>query len=570
MLIAVAQVDTSNLVPGDAARRLLDSARIAADDGARLMLCPYAALTHPIPPDSSDQVDYVLEVTEAIALLARETALPLLLCGAIDMNGFSGNLAFYVHDGVVEPVSAGDRGGVLPGVESMFELDGVSFAVACTHDDLGYLVESNTDADVVVFANAHSFSAADALTAMGSGFLEGTLSGLAQELDAWFVGAASLGGYGEDVYCGASFVVTPWGELAAHAPAFEEYLLIYDIDERSEGPLEMPAEPDYFDRPLMVWLALSLGLSDLLRTQGQTEVVLPLDGSLTSALLCVLASDALGPKHVHVVLPATIDEARSTYARELARALGVTQHAPGARTRARLDEDGMRARVRSGIARLSAELGALPLCALDKTALALEPEAMLSSYGWLAPLGDVYRVDLAELARMRNTISPVIPRAIIRELDVPDIEDANDVAQSARRRLEFVDMVMMGRVEGMRTPSELARSYGHPGAVDALMKRFYETAPLRHAVSVIRVSSRALIDVVQPLGLAWRNAVHDEAAMVRAEALMDKLMAQSPSRDAEPAQVGEMLNLLQDIAGAPVPGPPRNNPFVWGIPFSEN
>ena len=569
MRIAVAQLDTSHLVPGDAARRLLESARIAADAGARLMLCPYTALTHPIPPDSTDQVDYVLEVTEAIGLLSREAALPLLLCGAIDMNGFVGDLAFYIHDGVVEPLSTGERG-ALPGVESAIEFDGVSFVVACTHDDLDFLVENKTDADMVVFACAHSFSAADALTAMGSGFLEGTLSGLAQELDSWLVGAASLGGYGEDVYCGASFVVTPWGELAARVPAFEESLLMCDIDVRSEGPLESPAEPDYFDRPLMVWLALSLGLSDLLRTLGKTEVVLPLDGSLASMLLCVLASDALGPTNVHVVLPATMDRNRWDQAEELARVLGVNQHQPDMRMSALLDETGFQARVRSCLAHISAGLGALPLLALDKTALALEPEAMAQAFGWLAPLGDIYRLDLAELVRMRNTISPVISRAALRELDVPNIEAVNSVAASSRACLEFADMVMMGRVEGMRTPSELAHSYGHPEAVDALMKRFSETAPLRRGVSVIRVSSRALVDLVQPLGLAWRNEVHEEPAMDRAEAIMAKLLAGIPSKEAEPSQVGDMINLLQDIAGSSTAVPPRNNPFVWGIPFSEN
>ena len=569
MLVAVAQIDTSGLVPGDAARRLLESARIAAGAGARLLLCPYASLMHPIPPDASDQMDYALELAEAISLLSREATLPMLVCGAADLGGFRGNLAFYIHDGLVEPVALGPSEGAPDSIPRTISLDDATIALATTHEELDSLIESDTDADIVVFADAINFSASDPLSAMGSGYLEGTLSGLAQELDAWFVGAASLGGYGEDIYCGASFVVTPWGELAARAPAFEEHLLTYDIDLRSEGPLEAPAEPDYYDRPLMVWLALSLGLADLLRIQGLEDVVVPLDGALTSSLLCVLASDALGPKHVHALL-ACADEKRAQRAADLARTLGLETHRLDGRPRHALKEEELWQKAQSELARLSAELKALPLLSLDKTALALEPERMAVMCGWLAPLGDVHRLDLAELARLRNTISPIFPRECLRDLEVPDIDALEEVAAIPRARLEFVDMVMSGRVEGMRTPAELARSFGYPDAVDALMQRFRETAPLRLGVSVLRVSTRTLNDVLQPLGMGWHNRVKDELATDRIEAVMSKLLAAEEKQASDPQQVGEMLNLLQDIAETPQISPQRPFPFGWGIPFSEN
>ena len=570
MFVAVAQLDTSNLVPGDAARRLLDSARIAADAGARIMVCPYASLMHPFPPDATDQMDYVIEMTEALALLSRETAVPLLAFGALDMNGFTGSLAFYIHDGVVEAIAAPARAQDMPGVASDFMLDGARVVVATTQNDLESLIEDKVEADVVVFANELNFSASDPLSAMASGFLEGTLSGFAQDLDAWIVGAASLGGYGEDVFCGASFVLAPWGELAARAPAFEEHLLMHEFDVASEGPLEAPAEPDYYDRPLMMWLALSLGLSDLLRAQGLEDVVVPLDGTLGSSLLCVLASDALGPKHVHAVLADTSDEARSRRALELACALGVERHALKGPSGAGLDEALRRAFVRSEMARLSREIGALPLLAHDKTALALEPGRTMDALGWLAPLGDVYRLDLAELARLRNTISPLIPRECIRELEVPDVEGLEGVAATPRARLEFADMVMSGRVEGMRTPAELAHGLGHPELVEALMRRFRDAAPYRRGVRVIRVSTRALSDVAQPLGLVWHNSVGNEPGMGRIEAIMAELLA-GEARPAGEPQVGEMLNLLQDVVETPAMNPPqRPFPFGFGFPFSEN
>lgn len=570
MRLAVAQLDTSGLVPGDAARRLLQSAHIAYAGGAELLVCPYSALSYPIPLDGSDQLDYALELAEAVAILVQEAPCPVLVCGGIDVNGFSGNVAFFIHDGLAEPIAVGAHAKEMIGAAPTFAVSGVRLALACNYDDLDRLADENTGADAVVFASAHGFAASDALSAMGAGYSEGYLSDYARDLDAWLIGASSLGGYGEDIFCGASCVVTPWGELAACAPAFEEYLLFCDVDPRAEGPLEAPVEPTYFDRPLMMWLALGLGLADMLRAQDVKDVAVALDGGLTSALCCVLASDALGPTHVHALLPCTLDEDRAARARELAETLSVVQHAPDA-AYARLAKDEVAMGVVSQIelARLAEGVGALPLATLDKTGLALETDALTLRAGWLAPLGDVYRIDLAELARLRNTISPVVPRACMRDICVPEIEGIQEVSQTAHGRLEYVDMVLMGRVEAMRTPSELAHTYGHASLVDTIVRRLSDTAAFRRGVWVLRASTRTLSDVVQPLGLVWRNGAHEEPVEDRIEAMMKQLSAQGMPVGDE-AQVRHMVSMLNELVGsAPAPAA-RVNPMMWGIPFSEN
>ena len=570
MRLAVAQLDTSALVPGDAARRLLDAARMASGGGARLLVCPYAALSYPIALDGPDQLDYALELTQAIATLAQEAPLPLLVCGGVDVNGFSGNVAFFIHDGAVDPVAVGAGAKEMIGAAPGFDVDDVRFVVACTYDDLDKYADEGVDTDVVVFASAHGFAATDALSAMGVGYSEGYLSDIARDLDAWLVGAASLGGYGEDVYCGASFVVAPWGELAARAPAFEEQLFVYDIDPDTEGPLETPPEPVFFDRPLMMWLALGLGLSDVLKAQNTEDVALTLDGSLASTLCCVLASDALGPMHVHALMPCTLDENRAARAREVAATLGVHVHAPDAKL-ARLAKDEVTLGVIAQIelARLSDALGALPLVPYDKTGLALEADGLLMRAGWLAPLGDVYRLDLVELARLRNTISPVVPRETMREVAVPVLENLGDVAASARGQLEFIDTVLMGRVEGMRSPSELVHAYGHAPAVTAIVRCLADMAPARRGVWVLRASTRTLSDMVQPLGLVWRNRAHETSVESRIDALMSQIGSGSVPVSDE-AQVRDMVNMLNELVGSGPAPTPRINPLMWGMPFSEN
>ena len=568
MRLAVAQLDTSGQVPGDAARRLLEAAGIAERGGAQLVVCPYATLSHPISPDVPDQLDYALELADAIALMTREAPCPLLVCGGIDMNGFSGNLALFIHDGLAEPIAVGKRPKAMMGAPTTFELEGVRFAVACTYDDLDALVDGNDDFDAVVFASAHSFAATDDLSAMAACYSEGHLRDLILDLDAWLVGAASLGGYGEDIFCGASFVCAPWGELAAQSPAFEEHLLVCDIDPDAEGPFETPPEPVYFDRALMMWLALGLGLTDLLRAQGVSDVAVALDGKLPSSLCCVLASDALGPTHVHALLPATLDEEGAARAKAVADVLGVAQHPPASKyARLAKDEATMAYVAQLELARLAGSVGALPLVTLDKTGLALEADRELVRGGWLAPLGDVYRLDLEELARFRNTISPVVPRESVRELPVPDIEGLGEVSQVPRKRLEFVDLALMSRIEGNRTPNELLHTLGNAQVIDAIIKRLCDTAPARRGITVLRVSARALADTVQPLGLVWRNRTHDEDVAARLDAIMAKVTS-GDLLAADEAQVRDMIGLLNDFTGgAPAPRP---NPLNWGIPFSEN
>jgi len=90
---------------------------------------------------------------------------------------------------------------------------------------------------------------------------------------------------GPQVFTGSSFVLAPWGELAAQAPSFEEALLVCDIDPHAEGPLAHPLVQEVFDRPLFAWGALTLGLHDLCEKTGNNDIAVLLDGSLDSMVV---------------------------------------------------------------------------------------------------------------------------------------------------------------------------------------------------------------------------------------------------------------------------------------------
>jgi len=167
------------------------------------------------------------------------------------------------------------------------------------------------------------------------------------------------GGQDELVFDGNSRIYGPQGEVIAQGRAFEEDLLITDIDlegvfrarlhdprsriaaQREDAPelhelvlRPVPKRP----RPKLearkvstptgaeeIYRALTLGTHDYLTKNGFEHVVIGLSGGIDSALAASIAVDALGPEHVTgVFMPSSITSPESrTDAEALARNLGI-------------------------------------------------------------------------------------------------------------------------------------------------------------------------------------------------------------------------------------------------------
>jgi NAD+ synthase (glutamine-hydrolysing) len=108
-----------------------------------------------------------------------------------------------------------------------------------------------------------------------------------------------VGGQDELVFDGQSFVVDPSGETIARAAQFEEELLVCEIPSSGPARLAEPL-PDLAE----VYGALALGLRDYVRKNGFRHVGLALSGGIDSALVALLAVDAVGAENVScVVMP---------------------------------------------------------------------------------------------------------------------------------------------------------------------------------------------------------------------------------------------------------------------------
>jgi NAD+ synthase (glutamine-hydrolysing) len=136
---------------------------------------------------------------------------------------------------------------------------------------------------------------------------------------AYFAFCNLVGGQDELVFDGQSLITAPDGSVIARAAQFEEELLVCDAP--GEPPCRL-AEP--FSDLDEVYEALTLGLRDYVGKNGFKHVGVALSGGIDSALVAMLAADAVGPEALTcVVMPSPHSSAETQQdAREIAGNLG--------------------------------------------------------------------------------------------------------------------------------------------------------------------------------------------------------------------------------------------------------
>ena len=136
---------------------------------------------------------------------------------------------------------------------------------------------------------------------------------------AYFAFCNLVGGQDELVFDGQSLVTAPDGTVIARAAQFEEELLVCEVPDGEPGPLADPL-PDLDE----VYGALTLGLRDYIGKNGFKRVGLALSGGIDSALVAMVAADAVGPERLTcVVMPSPHSSSETQQdAREIAANLG--------------------------------------------------------------------------------------------------------------------------------------------------------------------------------------------------------------------------------------------------------
>jgi NAD+ synthase (glutamine-hydrolysing) len=334
----------------------------------------------------------------------------------------------------------------------------------------------------------------------------------ARDNSCWIAFVNAVGAQDELIFDGQSLVLDENGEVVVRGPAFEEALLLVDVDPTTavarrlrdarrrslararrelpdaaqvDVPLQDPATrgsvPPSVATPLdeleEMRLAIELGLRDYARKNGFTDVVLGISGGIDSALTAALAAEALGPEHAVCVSmpsrfssPETRSDARavadSLGARYLEIPIDAVVDAFGAAlaeafagTEPDIAEENVQARARGVIVMaLSNKFGWLPLATGNKSELSVGYATLYGDMaGGFALLKDVYKTDVFRLARHLNQRAgrelipvSVIERAPSAELR-PDQRDEDSLPPYAK-----LDEVLEAYVELDSSREELA------------------------------------------------------------------------------------------------------------------
>ena len=185
--------------------------------------------------------------------------------------------------------------------------------------------------------------------------------------------------------------------------------------------------------PAEVYHALVLGTRDYTRKNGFKKVLIGLSGGIDSSLVAAIATDAVGKENVvGVSMPSRYSSLGSKDdARQLSANLGIEykvipiesmfeaglatlkDHFAG--TAPNVAEENLQARIRGTLwMALSNKFNYLMLTAGNKSEMATGYATLYGDMaGGFAVIKDVPKVLVYQLARYRNSVSPVIPRAVL-------------------------------------------------------------------------------------------------------------------------------------------------------------
>ena len=294
-----------------------------------------------------------------------------------------------------------------------------------------------------------------------------------------------VGGQDDQVFDGGTFGLQADGSLALQMPVFEESFRHVTLLKGKSGwrmaESEICALPDEWEQDYRTMVE---GLRDYLGKTGFKKVLLGLSGGIDSALVAVIAADALGPENVRCVMLPSEYTAQSSLddAKAIAEALGCRyDFVPIAESRAAVTatlaplfegtepdvtEENIQSRLRGLLLMaLSNKFGEMLLTTGNKSEVAVGYATIYGDMsGGYNPLKDLYKTRVFEICRWRNAnhrpdwmlgaAGEVIPPRVIDKPPSAELrEDQKD--EDSLPPYEVLDAILEGLIDREVSVAEL-------------------------------------------------------------------------------------------------------------------
>jgi NAD+ synthase (glutamine-hydrolysing) len=290
------------------------------------------------------------------------------------------------------------------------------------------------------------------------------------------------------VFDGNSFLIDSHGKIVSRAKQFEEDLLLFEIQSKSEIH-QMSSSTNNQSDHAQIWNALVLGVRDYVNKNGFKSVVLGLSGGIDSAVCAAIAVDAIGAENVYgVSLPSKYSSEHSlSDAANLAKNTGLKYSTEAIEPYVEqfvsklalqgLASENLQARVRALILMAKSNTdGHLLLSTGNKTELAVGYSTIYGdAAGGYAPIKDVEKTLVWDLARYRNELAlqyrqtPPIPESSISKPPSAELR-ANQLDQDTLPEYEVLDQILELHIEQRKSESEIVAGGFDATTVSAVLK----------------------------------------------------------------------------------------------------
>ena len=332
-----------------------------------------------------------------------------------------------------------------------------------------------------------------------------------------------IGANDELIFDGHSVVLNSHGEILAIGKGFAEEVLVADlsfsrsrgdetqIKEKLETPHVVSYKFNFLSREELLFSALSLGIRDYVSKCGFKSVIVGLSGGIDSALVGVLAADALGKDKVTgVSMPARYSsEGSLSDAQALSKNLGIHYEILPIEpvfqsvekqlakvfsgTKPNETEENVQSRLRGvTLMALSNKFGALVLTTGNKSEMAVGYCTLYGDMcGALAPLADVFKTDIYKIAHWVNRGREIIPAASLTKPPSAELRP-NQKDQDSLPPYEILDKILDAYiVQDLSREEIIKRGFDAVVVNDVINKITFSEYKRRQAAPGLKVSPRA-------------------------------------------------------------------------------
>jgi len=317
--------------------------------------------------------------------------------------------------------------------------------------------------------------------------------------------ANQVGAQTELIFDGGSVYLNKKGEIEEELNYFEEDFRIIDTEISTQN---IQPKTDYIEK---IYHALVLGIRDYFTKMGFKKATLGLSGGIDSALVLVLAVQALGKENVRVLLmPSRYSSDHSIDdALQLAKNLDIQYEIIPiqpmvdsfeqslldvfANLNSDITEENIQARTRGILLMaISNKFGNILLNTTNKSECAVGYGTLYGDMnGGLSVLGDVYKTDVFKMAKWINRENEIIPINTIQKPPSaelrPDQKDSDSLPD-----YDILDQILFDYIELNLSPDEIIAKGFDESTVLRTVKMVNTNEYKRfQAPPILRISSKA-------------------------------------------------------------------------------